>query len=450
MEDIIIIGAGVSSIFFAHKLVKENNDLSIRIIDKGKPLMDRYCGLDEGLPCTCGEDCRKYIGYAGLGKSEGKFNYTNDFGGELGRKIGEEKTLKLMKEVDNTLYTFGAHKVGLYSTKNNLLAEKAENHGLEVLSTEVRHLGTQIAVDVFQGLYDKLKKHVCFTFETNITSVKPKAQSFVIETNMGTFRSKKLIVGTGKSGGKWLEKQMHNLGLQTGETRLDLGLRMEMKEDQLDPILQETFETKLRYHGQGYEATTYCMNPRGRIIRKHQNGLVMPDGQNKNEEETDSGNLNFTLFIPRYFASYNKAMEIAQYVIGGINQSNGRIIIQRLGDLYYNRPSSELSANTIMPSLYAEPGNLVGEIPDLYIRAVKEFLGKLQGLIGKPIHPDTLVYGMDAKFYEPQINTTKDFETEIRGLFLIGDCSGVTHSLSQAAASGIYVADRILKRELGP
>ncbi|SFF55480.1 hypothetical protein SAMN05216353_101296 [Halobacillus alkaliphilus] len=449
MEDIIIIGAGVSSIFFAHKLVQKNNNLSIRIIDKGKPLKERNCGLDEGLSCTCGEDCSKYIGYAGLGKSEGKFNYTNDFGGDLGRKIGGEKTLKLMKEVDHILQKFGAESVGLYSTKNNLLAAKAEKHGLEVLSAKVRHLGTKVAVDVFQELYETLKKHIHFSFETNIISVQPKAHSFFIETDKGNFHSKQLIVGTGKSGGKWLEKQMHDLGLKTGETRLDLGLRIEMREDQLDSILTETFETKLRCRGEGYEATTYCMNPRGRIIRKYQNGLVMPDGQNKNEKKTESGNLNFTLFVPRYFPSYDQAIQTAQRIIGGINQNIGRIINQRLGDVHANRPSSELSSNLIRPSLEAEAGNLVDEIPDLYIRAVLEFMWKLENLIETPIHPDTLIYGMDAKFYEPQINTTKDFETEIQGLFLIGDCSGVTHSLSQAAASGLYVADRILEMNKG-
>ena len=449
MEDIIIIGAGVSSIFFAHKLVQENNNLSIRIIDKGKPLRERNCGLDKGLSCTCGEDCSKYIGYAGLGKSEGKFNYTNDFGGDLGRKIGGEKTLKLMKEVDRTLQRYGAESIERYSTKNKLLAAKAEKNGLEVLSAEVRHLGTKVAVDVFQELYETLKKHIHFTFETNIISIHPKAHSFFIETDKGNFCSKQVIVGTGKSGGKWLKKQMHELGLTTGETRLDLGLRIEMREDQLDSILKETFETKLRCRGEGYEATTYCMNPRGRVIRKYQNGLVMPDGQNKNEEKTESGNLNFTLFVPRYFSSYDKAMQTAQRIIGGINQDNGRIIIQRLGDFYANRPSSELSPNLIRPSLEAEPGNLVDEIPDLYLRAVLEFMGKLENLIEKPIHPDTLVYGIDAKFYEPQINTTQDFETEIKGLFLIGDCSGVTHSLSQAAASGLYVADRILQKNKG-
>ncbi|ASF39778.1 NAD(FAD)-utilizing dehydrogenase [Halobacillus halophilus] len=449
MEDIIIIGAGVSSIFFAHKLVQENNNLSIRIIDKGKPLMERKCGLDEGLSCTCGEDCNKYIGYAGLGKSEGKFNYTNDFGGDLGRKIGEERTLELMKEVDRTLQRFGAESVGLYSTKNELLAAKAEKLGLEVLSAQVRHLGTQVAVEVFQELYETMKKHIHFTFETNVISVQSKAHSFLIETDKGNFHSKQLVIGTGKSGGKWLEKQMKDLGLKTGETRLDLGLRIEMKEDQLDSILKETFETKLRCRGEGYEATTYCMNPRGRIIRKYQNGLVMPDGQNKNEEKTESGNLNFTLFVPRYLSSYDKAMQTAQCIIGGINQDNERIITQRLGDFYANRPSSELSSNLIRPSLEAEAGNLVDEIPGLYLRAVLEFMEKLENLIEKPIHPDTLVYGMDAKFYEPQINTTKDFETEIEGLFLIGDCSGVTHSLSQAAASGLYVADRILQKNKG-
>jgi uncharacterized protein len=448
MYDITIIGAGVSGVFTAYKLMKESEDLRIHIIDLGKELSERRCGLDSGGPCTCGENCCKYIGFAGLGKSEGKFNYTNDFGGELGRKVGEGNAMKLMKEVDSILCAFGGDAVETYSTKNEALSAKAEEHSFRVLSTEVRHLGTSLANKVFQGLYDFLKERVTFTFETEIESICKEMGGFILYSSEGEFSTKELVIATGMSGSKWLKRQTESLGIVPGETRLDLGLRVEMKGNQLDAILKETFETKLTYLGGSYTATTYCMNPEGRIIRKHQHGLVMPDGQNAREKERPSSNLNFTLFVPRYFQSYNEAQQYAQSVIGTLNRGTGRIVVQRLGDLMLNRKTVEFINNEVSPSLEAQGGNLMEEVPEVYTRALLEMLDALEGLIGEPVHDDTLIYGIDAKFYEPKLFTNQFFETEVPHLYLVGDCSGETHSLSQAAASGIFLAGHLVQKSL--
>jgi uncharacterized FAD-dependent dehydrogenase len=231
------------------------------------------------------------------------------------------------------------------------------------------------------------------------------------------------------------------LGVNQGTTRLDLGMRVEMKEQQLRSILQDTFETKLSYIHEDLVSTTYCMNPRGRIIRKHQEGFVMPDGQNFREKEHGTSNLNFTLFTSRYFPTLAEANAHAQKVIGSINDNRERIIVQRLGDLRTGRPTTveQMAVNRICPTLQAECGDLTAHVPSIYIHILKRFLQCLEAFIGETIDEDTLLYGMDGKFYSPIIETTTRFETSVSGLYLIGDCSGITHSLSQAAASGIYV-----------
>ncbi|WP_456271924.1 NAD(FAD)-utilizing dehydrogenase [Bacillus sp. AK031] len=449
MFDITIIGAGVSGVFTAYKLMQESEELKVHIIDLGKELSQRVCDLDSGGACTCEGICSKYIGFAGLGKSEGKFNYTNDFGGELGRKVGEANAMELMKEVDSILCSFGGDAVETYSTKNETLSTKAEEHSFRVLSTEVRHLGTRLANKVFQGMYDFLKDRVTFSFETEIESVCKEKDGFMLYTSERTFSTKELVIATGMSGSKWLKRQTESLGIVHAETRLDLGLRVEMKGCQLDSILKETFETKLTYLGDSYTATTYCMNPEGRIIRKHQHGLVMPDGQNAREKEMPSPNLNFTLFVPRYFQSYNQAQQYAQSVIGTINRGAGRIAVQRLEDLKLNRKTVEFTTNVVSPSLDAQGGNLREEVPELYTKALLEMLDALEGLIGEPVHEDTLIYGINAKFYEPKLLTNQFFETEVPHLYLAGDCSGETHSLSQAAASGIFLAGHLVKKLSG-
>ncbi|UII58227.1 NAD(FAD)-utilizing dehydrogenase (plasmid) [Cytobacillus spongiae] len=438
-HDITIIGAGVSSVFLAYTLMKINEHVSIHMIDLGKELSERVCGLDQGGVCTCDGKCSKYIGFAGLGKSEGKFNYTNDFGGELGRKIGAHEARNLMKEVDEILCKFGGGVIPSYSTKNEELSRRAAKAELKVLSTEVRHLGTRLAVEVFQKMYECMKDRVTFSFETRVDSISKTEDGFRICSNKGDFKAGKIVIGTGMSGSSWLKEIAASLGLNQGETRLDLGMRVEMKGDQLRSILTETFETKLKIERDSFSATTYCMNPNGRIIRKHQHGLVMPDGQNAREEDVPSANLNFSLFVPRYYPSHTEAMEAATGIIGGINEDRGRIVVQRLEDFKLYRRTETLKGNLIGPSLIADCGNIKEELPELDCMAMEEFMASLEKLIGEGIHGDTLLYGLDAKFYEPKLQTDLYFETEVPGLYLIGDCSGETHSLSQAAASGIYV-----------
>jgi uncharacterized protein len=439
--DITIIGAGVSSIFLAYTLIKNNKHVSIHMIDLGKKLSERTCDIDDGGVCTCEGMCSKYIGFAGLGKSEGKFNYTNDFGGELGRKIGDQATLDLMKEVDAILCEFGGDFTTSYCTKNESLSNRARMADLKVLSTEVRHLGTRLASEVFHKMYEVLKNRITFSFETLVETISIHDSGFHLKANSGDFHTEKLVIGTGMSGSTWLKEQAASLGLFPGKTRLDMGIRVEMKGDQLQMILQDTFETKLRIERDSFSATTYCMNPQGRIIRKHQHGLVMPDGQNARENDTPSENLNFSLFVPYYFQSYEEAMGYAVDIIGGINQGQGRIVVQRLEDFKRRRHTESLEGNLIGPSLEAECGDVRFEVPELYGMALEEFLTSLEKLLGEPIHPDTLLYGVDAKFHEPKFSTDPHFETALPNLFLIGDCSGETHSLSQAAASGIYLGN---------
>jgi uncharacterized protein len=442
-HDITIIGAGVSSIFFAYTLMNKNMDARIHMIDIGKELDERKCGLDEGKECTCSGICSKYAGFAGLGKSEGKFNFTNDFGGELHRKIGEEEALLLMEEVDEILRRFGGSAREKYNTKNAFLSSSANTYGLKVLSSEVRHLGTDLAQEIFKKMYKVMQERVTFTFETKVEAIRKLDDGFELHTNRGCYQTGLIVIGTGMSGSVWLKKVMESFGVYPGETRLDMGYRVEMKGDQLQSILQDTFETKLKIERDDYEATTYCMNPRGRIIRKYQHGLVMPDGQNALENETPSTNLNFTLFVPQYFTSYEQAVAEAVNVISGINAGKDRIVVQRLEDFRRNRMTETLANNEVAPSLEAECGNGRNEVPALYADALLDFFDALEGLIDEEIHGSTLLYGLDVKFYEPKLYTNENLESEIPGIYLIGDCSGVTHSLSQAAASGIHLGKHL-------
>ncbi|XZF74297.1 NAD(P)/FAD-dependent oxidoreductase [Bacillus sp. AL-1R] len=446
MYDITIIGSGVSSIFLAYTLLESNQ--KVLILEKGQSLKERTCAIDNGGLCNC-DVCGKYYGFAGLGKSEGKFNYSCDFGGELAQKVGRENLELLMKEVDDLLCLFGGDSVEKYSTVNEKLAKKAKDCKLHMLTTEVRHLGTRLSTEIFQRLYNELASRIDIRFEVDTLAIKAKDHRFYLETNLGKFESKNVVFATGRSGTEWLNDQCTSLRVKQGRTRLDLGIRVEMKEQQLRSILQDTFETKLAFEYDELISTTYCMNPKGRIVRKFQEGLVMPDGQNFKEKESGTTNLNFTLFTPNYFPSLKEANLYANNIIGKINNGSDRIVVQRLGDLLNGEPTTnvKMEKNNIKPTLNADCGDLKNEVPNLYLNILQGFLNQLEEFIGERIDEDTLLYGIDGKFYSPMIETNSNFQTSLDGLFVIGDCSGVTHSLSQAAASGIYLGKILAKKD---
>ncbi len=448
--EFVIIGAGVAGIFAALELKKKRRQ--VLMIDKGKMLEDRVCPCGQNTEGN-GDTGDKYIGFGGLGLSEGKFNYTNDFGGDLAHQVGDEQALELMNDVDQVLTTHGANRTEMYTTYDPELTALAQEAGFSVLSTKTRHLGTDLSRMVFRAFYEELKVETDFCFQTEVHTITPQAAGgFQLILEDGEVVSADtILLATGRSGNEWLARQCDILGIQRGETRVDLGLRIEMRGNQLQAILRHSVETKLRYEGHGYSATTYCMNPRGRVILKKQEGLAMPDGQNYRErKDGGTANLNFTLFVPSFFPSLAEADRYLHDVVGTINRGRSRIAAQRLRDLRKPRSSHSLGSDreacSIIPTLDAEFTDLRSEVPELYIRATLEFLDALERLIREPIDQETILYAMDSKLYSPGIKTNERFETQIPRMFAIGDCSGTTHSLSQAAASGLYVG-RLLSTE---
>ncbi|MCM3746297.1 NAD(FAD)-utilizing dehydrogenase [Paenibacillus pasadenensis] len=448
MYDITIIGAGVSGIFAAHTLM-EHSSGRVLLLDKGKPLEERSCPQERGLSCDC-RDCSAYCGFGGLGRSEGKYNFTGDFGGELEEMFGPEALAELMNEVDRVLCLYGASAAEPYRTHSDKLADRASASGLKLLTSTVRHLGTKLSSQMLEGFQTALQSGIDMRFETTVSSIEQlkRGEGYRLHFPGGdTVDTKNLLLATGRSGSGWLPGILRPLGLEPRVTRLDLGLRLEMPGGQLDSILQETFETKLRYTETEFSATTYCMNPNGGIVRKRQEGLVMADGQNFRERDSGSRNLNFSLFIPRHFATLELANQYAAKIIGAVNRGGERIAVQRLADLLAGRrtTAAALAANSVQPSLEADPAQLTEELPVLYIQATLKFLEALERLLGCSINGDTLLYALDGKFYAPKMETDTDFQTALPGLYAIGDCSGRTHSLSQAAASGIHAARRLLR-----
>lgn len=450
MYDITIVGSGVSGIFLAYTLLQTDIKLKILMIEKGKKFEDRVCPIESGLSKKCMhcKICNKFQGFGGMGRSEGKFNYTNDFGGHLAEKIGNKITSDLMEYIDKILCLFGANKVKLYSTENEELVGWSKEDNYSILTTRVRHLGTSLSYEIINKMYLYLENKVDIEFETDIISIDKISNVFNLHGKENDIKSKEVVLATGLSGGDRFLEYCKSFDIEPYKDRLDLGVRVEMKGDQLEYILKNSFEIKLSYKGDEFEATTYCMNPKGKVIKKYQQGLVMADGQNYFETDKPSCNLNFSILIPKYFSCHNEAMEYATNIIKSINKGKERIVLQRFEDLIKHRASTkeQLNQNSIIPTIESDCGNLYNELPQIYIDGMFKIFETIENLTGKEISRDTLLYGIDAKFYQPEIRTNEHFKTKQDGLYVIGDCSGITYSLSQAASSGAYLGRYLLKR----
>jgi uncharacterized protein len=322
MYDITIVGSGVSGIFLAYTLLQTDKKIKILVIEKGRKFKDRICPIEIGISkkCISCKICNRTQGFGGMGRSEGKFNYTNDFGGHLGEKIGNENVIKLMKKIDKTLCSFGADKIKLYSTENKELIRRAKENKCRILTSKVRHLGTTLSYKVLNEMYSYLKDKVDIEFETDIISLDKTNNVFNLSCNNNVFHSNVVVLSTGLSGGGEFLEYCKTFNIKPYRRRMDLGIRVEMKVDQLDKIINDSFEFKISCKNDEFEATTYCMNPKGKVVKKYQEGLVMADGQNYLETDCPSSNLNFSIHIPKYFSDYNEAKEYATTIIKSINK----------------------------------------------------------------------------------------------------------------------------------
>lgn len=437
--DVVIIGAGVSGLFAAMGLVNQNK--KVLIIDAGKSLAERLNVLGDDIAGNQSSD--RYMGFGGLGLSEGKYNYTNDFGGDLAAKIGSSESLRYQQKVDQLLCAYGATSRAMYRTDDIDLIKRAKQFGFNILSTKTRHLGTSLSVNIFSEFAKYLSSKMSFYFDTIVEKITPYQQQLKLTLNNNSLLlTNKVIIAVGRGGMTWFDPIAKQLKLNYQQTRLDLGFRIEMHGQQLASLLKNTFETKLEYSTKDYIATTYCMNPKGRVIAKHQDGLVMADGQNAHEVG-QSYNLNFTLFIPKWFATRDAADEYLHSTISKINQHQSNIAVQRLADI---DPHFEYCQHTIEPTLIsANYSDLTTITPNEYLHYTCDFLKALEKLLGEPIDGNTLLYALDSKLYAPVIKTDHRFLTQVNHLYIIGDCSGVSSSLSQAAASGLYVADQLIR-----
>ena len=449
--DVAIVGAGPGGIFTAYEITEKAPHLKVGVFELGNPLDKRKCPIDgvKVKSCINCKTCAIMNGFGGAGAfSDGKYNITNQFGGTLYEYIGAREALELMRYVDDINLKHGGEGTKLYSTANTALKKKCLEHKLHLLDAQVRHLGTDINYVVLTNIYNKLKEKVDFHFNTAVTGISKQNGGYTVHTAKEDFDCRDCVISVGRSGSKWMETVCESLDIPMRSNRVDIGARVELPAEVFSHITDELYESKIVYRTEKFEdlVRTFCMNPHGVVVNENTNGIITVNGHSYEDESKHTENTNFALLVSKHLsAPFRDSNGYGESIARLSNMLGGGVMVQRFGDLVRGRRSTEkrIAECYVTPTLAATPGDLSLVLPKRILDGIIEMIYALDSIAPGTANDDTLLYGVEVKFYNMEVEIDEHLETRHKGLYVIGDCSGVTHSLSHASASGIYVARRI-------
>jgi len=452
--DVIIIGAGPGGIFSAYELVQLKPELKVAVFEAGHALNKRHCPIDGEKIKTCigCKSCSIMSGFGGAGAfSDGKYNITNDFGGTLYEYIGKKQALDLMRYVDDINMRYGGEGTKLYSTAGTKFKKLCIQHDLHLLDASVRHLGTDINYVVLENLYNDLKDKVTFYFDTPVEHVIAVDDGYEVSCKNATFTCDKCVISVGRIGSKWMEQVCKELKIPTKSNRVDIGVRVELPAEVFSHLTDELYESKIVYRTQKYgdKVRTFCMNPKGAVVNENTNGIITVNGHSYEDPAKQTENTNFALLVAKHFSEpFKDSNGYGESIARLSNMLGGGVIVQRFGDLIRGRRSTQnrMEESFITPTLNATAGDLSLVLPKRILDGIIEMIYALDKVAPGTANDDTLLYGVEVKFYNMEVEVNEQLESCYPGLYIIGDGSGITHSLSHASASGVHVARNIVSK----
>ncbi|MCR3921827.1 MAG: NAD(P)/FAD-dependent oxidoreductase [Firmicutes bacterium] len=452
--DVAIIGGGPSAIFAAYELVTNNPTIHVAILEAGDDIYTRTCPISEKKVdhCINCKTCGVMRGFGGAGAfSDGKYNFTAEFGGWLNDYLAEDEVLELINYVDRINLSYGAPEES-YSTAGSNLGKQAIAHDLHLLDAKVRHLGTENNLMILRKLYEFLKVHCDVFCNTLVADISQTDSGFSLEiSGQGTVACSYLIAAPGRAGSEWFSHQCKKLDLPLFNNQVDVGVRVEIPAVVFAHITDEVYEAKLLYRTKQYGdlVRTFCMNPKGYVVAENTDGIVTVNGHSYREEKYHSKNTNFALLVSNRFTEpFNEPHQYGKRIASFSNLLSGGVLLQRFGDLVKGRRTNahRLAQSFTRPTLQATPGDLSLVLPKRHLDNIIEMIYALDKIAPGMANNDTLLYGVEVKFYSSRLKLTKKLETEIPNMFAIGDGAGITRGLSQASGSGVHVARVIGQR----
>jgi len=453
--DVIIVGAGPAGIFSALELA-DKTELSLLMLEKGPDISQRKCPANRGLGCINCDPCSLLSGWGGAGAfSDGKLTLSTEVGGWLNDYCIKEKLDELVNYVDSVYLKFGAPK-RLYGVDPDKIAEikrRASLAGLKLIPQKLRHMGTEKCAQTLRKMRRHLKDRAEIRIKTDVKNLLVKKGKLEgVETTTGEkLYGKYVIVAPGRSGAEWLKFEVESLGLKTLNNPVDVGVRVEVQAPVMEELTKALYEPKFIYYSKSFDdkVRTFCVAPEGEVITESYNGILTVNGQSYAERKT--GNTNFAILVSTSFTEpFKEPIAYGKYLARLTNILSGGIIIQRLGDFEAGRRSTEkrIKRSLVVPTLKnATPGDLSFVLPYRYLADIREMLQAMDQIAPGIYSKHTLLYGVEVKFYSSRLELSDCLETKIHNLFTIGDGAGVSRGLVQASASGVIVAEEIMKRE---
>jgi uncharacterized protein len=457
--DVVIVGAGPAGIFAALELTRTGRN-KVLMIEKGGDLAQRTCPMIEtSAPCCQCELCGILCGWGGAGAySDGKLTLTTAFGGWLNEYVPQEELVSLIEYTDAIYCMFGADGVvhGEDDAALSRLRKRAAGYDLEMIPARIRHIGTEMCRRVLQGLRDELEGKVDFAFDTAVKRIATDggAASGVVLSDGRTICSSCVIIAAGREGSSWLAGEAKRLGLTVSKNPVDIGVRVELPARIMKDITDAAYEGKFIYRSKRFRdrIRTFCMNPCGEVVKEFSEGIFSANGHSYKNKKTE--NTNFALLVSTDFTEpFDDPISYGKYIAGLANLIGRGVIVQRLGDLKMGRRSTKarIAEGTVRPTLEdATPGDLSFVLPYRHLHNIIEMLEALDNIAPGANSGDTLLYGVEVKFYSMKLQLTASLETGVRNLFAVGDGAGVTRGLIQASISGVVAAREALKRLSGP
>ena len=464
--DVIIVGAGPAGIFTTYELV-ENSKKKVLLVDKGADIYARRCPILDGKLDKCPPSNKKQDyagcypacsitdGFGGAGAySDGKFNITNEFGGWLSEYLPPSEVMKLILEVDAINLKHGAPTTITDPTTQAVLdiERKAYASGLKLLRSEVRHLGTEINLEILKSIYEYLKEKCEMKFKTKVEDIiVTDGQIKGVIINGEEIMADQVVLSPGRDGAKWLDTVLCAHDITSVSNQVDIGVRVETSDVVMQEINEHLYEGKFIFNTTvGTTVRTFCSNPSGHVVIENHSGTMLANGHAYKDAKLGSKNTNFALLVSHTFTDpFDKPNEFAHSISHLANQlTNGSIIIQKYGDILKGRRSTakRIKEGFIQPTLeVAVPGDLGLVLPYNTMKSLIEMMDALENVTPGIASDHTLFYGVEAKFYSSRYNVGNDFQTKIKGLYLAGDGSGLTRGLAQAGANGLAIGKNIIK-----
>ncbi|GHV32945.1 FAD-dependent oxidoreductase [Clostridia bacterium] len=454
--DAAIIGGGISGLMAAERLTAENPALRVAIFEKGRAIEKRHCPIVErkAKRCLRCKPCAIMEGAGGAGAfSDGKYVISTEYGGWLTDVMPPETVMEYIEQADAILRGHGATAERF--NPDNELKTLCLRYDLHMQQGQLKHLGTDANLATMESLITAISQRAEIHTGVEVTGIDKNSHEITFINNAGQFGSamaKHIIFAVGRSGSEFFQEWCRLGGLAMSSNQVDIGVRVELPSLIWEHFSKKIYEPKIWYRSKLYGDVTrmFCFNEQGHVVTENTGGILTVNGHAYKDPKKKSANSNFALLSTlRFTQPFNEPIRYAKNVAVLANQlSGGSVLVQRLGDLEHGRRTDEhrLRDSTTRPTLDAVPGDLSLCMPKRQLDNIIETLHALDAVAPGTANHDTLLYGVECKYYSSRPDCD-DFE--LRGcenIYTIGDGSGFTRSLSHAAANGLYAGDKILGR----